>query len=189
MPTLPHGPFIRADYLKTVPAAHRAIADLLCDALERVFGRGAATLYAGFPVVVREGEWFGGFAIRKSGPVAYCCSPGAKAKHGKALAPFMQGKSCVAVKAIAPGRSKALPGGATTDEIVSLVERAWRTTKTEGGMMSKAERTKRERAKAAANAPPRKPAARARRTPPAKPGAGASAMPTSKRAPRSAARR
>lgn len=189
MPTLPHGPFVRDDYLKSVPPGHREIARRLCDALERAFGRGAATLYAGFPVVMRDGEWFGGFAIRKSGPVAYCCSPGAMAKHGKALAPFMQGKSCIAVKAIAPGRSKALPAGATLDDVVVLVERAWRTTKTAGGMMSKTERTKRERAKAAAKAPPRKPAACSGRKAAAKPRAGSSAMPTSKRAPRSATRR
>ena len=162
MPTLPHGPFVRADYLKGVPRGHLEIAKRLCDALERAFGRGTATLYGGFPVVMRDGEWFGGFAIRKSGPVAYCCSPGAMAKHGKELAPFMQGKSCIAVKAIAPGRSKALPAGATLDEVVSLVERAWRTTKTAGGMMSKTERARRERMKAAAGTPTRKTAAGAR---------------------------
>jgi hypothetical protein len=77
--------------------------------------------------------------------VAYCCDHAAIAKHAAALKPFLSGKSCIKVKAIAAGKSRALPAGATLDEVVLLVERVWRTAAKGEGSMSKADRAKRDR--------------------------------------------
>jgi len=145
MPTAPHAPFARAAYLRTVAAKDRALAGRLCDALERAFGAGTIALYSGFPVVMRDGAWFGGFAVRATGTMAYCCDHAAIAKHAAALKPFLSGKSCIKVKALAPGKSRALPAGATLDEVVLLVERVWRTAAKGEGSMSKADRAKRDR--------------------------------------------
>lgn len=145
MPTAPHAPFVRAAYLRTVAAKHRALAERLCDALERAFGAGTIALYSGFPVVMRDGAWFGGFAVRATGTTAYCCDHAAIAKHAAELKPFLSGKSCIKVKAVGAGKSRALPEGATLDEVVLLVERVWRTAAKGEGSMSKADRAKRDR--------------------------------------------
>jgi len=145
MPTAPHAPFARAAYLRTVAAKDRALVGRLCDALERAFGAGTIALYSGFPVVMRDDAWFGGFAVRATGTMAHCCDHAAIAKRAAALKPFLSGKSCIKVKALAPGKSRALPAGATLDEVVLLVERVWRTAAKGEGSMSKADRAKRDR--------------------------------------------
>jgi hypothetical protein len=129
----------RAEYLKTVPAVDRALAGRLCVLLEAAFDPREIAVYSGFPIVVRDMEWIAGFAMRKSGPVAYCCSPATLAAMGSELKPYMSGKSCVAVK---PRR------GETIETVLALVGRAFAMASRGGGVISQADAKKRERMRA-----------------------------------------
>lgn len=133
-------PYTRATYLKSVSDADRALATRLCELLEAAFDVKDIAIYAGFPIVVRDMEWIAGFAMRKSGPVAYCCSPATLAELGAELKPYMSGKSCVAVK---PRR------GETIDDVLALVARAFKVASAHGGMISKTDAKKREKLRAA----------------------------------------
>lgn len=130
----------RAAYLATVPAKQRALAEQLCDLLEASFPASDIQIYGGFPIVVRDMEWIAGFAMRAGGPVAYCCSPATLAAMGDELKPYMSGKSCIAVKA---------RKGERIDDVLALVGRAFRTASRAGGMISKTDARKRERARRA----------------------------------------
>ncbi len=132
-------PYTRATYLKSVSDADRALATRLCELLEAAFDVKDIAIYAGFPIVVRDMEWIAGFAMRKSGPVAYCCSPATLAELGAELKPYMSGKSCVAVK---PRR------GETIDDVLELVARAFKVASAHGGMISKTDAKKREKLRA-----------------------------------------
>jgi hypothetical protein len=129
-------PYVRKAWLQTLPAEHRAIAATLCDLLEAAFDPADITLYSGFPIVVRNGEWTAGFAMRSKGPVAYCCSPKALAAMRAELAPLMSGKSCIAVRA-----TKHL----SLDQVLDLVGRTFCEASKHGGMIAKAEAKKRGR--------------------------------------------
>lgn len=133
-------PYTRATFLKSVSDADRALATRLCELLEAAFDVKDIAIYAGFPIVVRDMEWIAGFAMRKSGPVAYCCSPATLAELGTELKPYMSGKSCVAVK---PRR------GETMDDVLALVARAFKLASAHGGMISKTDAKKREKLRAA----------------------------------------
>ena len=63
-------PYARTAFLKTVAAADRPLAERLCALLEASFAVRDIAVYSGFPIVVRDGEWTAGFAMRKAGPVA-----------------------------------------------------------------------------------------------------------------------
>lgn len=132
-------PYVRAAYLKSVSDADRALAARLCELLEAAFDVTDIAIYAGFPIVVRDMEWIAGFAMRKSGPVAYCCSPATLAELGAELKPYMSGKSCVAVK---PRR------GETIDDVLALIARAFKVASAHGGMISKTDAKKREKLRA-----------------------------------------
>jgi len=132
-------PYVRAAYLKSVSDADRALAARLCELLEAAFDVTDIAIYAGFPIVVRDMEWIAGFAMRKSGPVAYCCSPATLAELGTELKPYMSGKSCVAVK---PRR------GETIDDVLALIARAFKVASAHGGMISKTDAKKREKLRA-----------------------------------------
>jgi len=132
-------PYVRAAYLKSVSDADRALAARLCELLEAAFDVNDIAIYAGFPIVVRDMEWIAGFAMRKSGPVAYCCSPATLAELGAELKPYMSGKSCVAVK---PRR------GETIDDVLALIARAFKVASAHGGMISKTDAKKREKLRA-----------------------------------------
>jgi hypothetical protein len=132
-------PYTRATYLKSVSDADRALATRLCELLEAAFDVKDIAIYAGFPIVVRDMEWIAGFAMRKSGPVAYCCSPATLAELGAELKPYMSGKSCVAVK---PRR------GETLDDVLALIARAFKVASAHGGMISKTDAKKREKLRA-----------------------------------------
>ncbi len=136
--TPPHAPYSRRTFLALVPASDRALAARLCDLLEAVFPPSEIMLYRGtaMPVVVRDMEWIAGFAMRKAHPVAYCCSPAVRAAMGKELAPYLSGKSCIAVK---PRRGEAI------EVVLDLVDRAFREASRHGGVISKADRTRRDR--------------------------------------------
>lgn len=132
-------PYKRATFLKSVSDADRALATRLCELLEAAFDVKDIVIYAGFPIVVRDMEWIAGFAMRKSGPVAYCCSPATLAELGAELKPYMSGKSCVAVK---PRR------GETIDDVLALVARAFKVASVHGGVISKTDAKKREKLRA-----------------------------------------
>lgn len=136
-------PYTRATYLKSVSDADRALATRLCELLEAAFDVKDIAIYAGFPIVVRDMEWIAGFAMRKSGPIAYCCSPATLAELGAELKPYMSGKSCVAVK---PRR------GETMDDVLALIARAFKVASAHGGMISKTDAKKREKMREAAGA-------------------------------------
>jgi hypothetical protein len=129
----------RAEYLKTVSEKDRALAERLCALLEAAFDPREIAIYSGFPIVVRDMEWIAGFAMRKSGPVAYCCSPATLAAMGSELEPYMSGKSCVGVK---PRR------GETIESVLALVGRAFAMASRGGGVISQADAKKRERMRA-----------------------------------------
>lgn len=134
--TLPKAPFNRAAFLKTVPAPDRPVAARLCDALERAYGKDEIILYSTFPVVIRDGEWYGGFAMRASGPMAYCCCAGARAKYSAEMKPFMSGKGCMKIKATKT---------ATVDDAIALVERVWIESAKGPGCISKGDAAERDR--------------------------------------------
>ena len=133
-------PYDRSRFLAGVAAGDRALAERLCDLLEAAFEAKDIAIYAGFPIVVRDMEWIAGFAMRKSGPVAYCCSPATLAAMGDELKPYMSGKSCIAVKA---------RKGERIDDVLELVGRAFLAASRTGGMISKTDARKRERARRA----------------------------------------
>ena len=117
------------------------MAKRLCELLESAFDGKDIQVYAGFPIVVRDMEWIAGFAMRASGPVAYCCSPATLAEMGAELKPYMSGKSCIAVK---PRKGESI------EEVLGLVGRAFQQASKSGGMISKTDLRKRDRARAEA---------------------------------------
>lgn len=137
-------PYRRKDYLATVPAQRRAVAGRLCELLEDAYPVSMIQLYRGFPIVVRDGEWMAGFAMRAKGPTIYCCSPHVMAVMGEELAPLLVGKACLELRP---------KGGLTLEDALELVGRAFRTSRQGAGSIS--ETDKRKRARAA-----KKPAAR-----------------------------
>ena len=131
-------PYDRGRFLAGVAAGDRALAGRLCDLLEAAFEAKDIAIYAGFPIVVRDMEWIAGFAMRASGPVAYCCSPATLAEMGDELKPYMSGKSCIAVK---PRKGESM------DDVLALIGRAFKTASRHGGMISKTDARKREAAR------------------------------------------
>lgn len=138
----------RKAFLATVPTAHVAIATKLCNLLEAYFEERDITLYSGFPIVIRDGEWTAGFAIRGKGPIVYCCSPKTLAVMGRELAPLMSGKSCIHLRPVQ---------GITMEQALALVAKAFGLAAQHGGMISKADAQKREAARKRAAAGPAKP--------------------------------
>jgi len=128
-------PYRRAAFLASVDPERRPMAERLCDLLESAFEAKDIQVYAGFPIVVRDMEWIAGFAMRASGPVAYCCSPATLAEMGAELRPYMSGKSCIAVK---PRKGESI------DAVLALVGRAFKAASSYGGMISKADLKQRE---------------------------------------------
>jgi len=142
-PASKFSPYRRAEFLQSVAAKDRAMAERLCDLLEAAFAPADIQIYSGFPIVVRDMEWIAGFAMRASGPVAYCCSAGTLAEMGAELTPYMSGKSCVAVK---PRK------GESVEVVLALVARAFEAASRHGGMISKTDLRKREAARQKASA-------------------------------------
>lgn len=140
-PASNYSKYTRTSYLSTVPAEHRAIALQLCRLLEATFSRKDILLYSGFPIVMRDMEWTAGLSVRKSGPIAYCCSPGALKEMSRELKPFMVGKHCIGVKA---------KGGASVEDVLKLVAKAYRLASHHGGMICKADARAREKLRAKA---------------------------------------
>jgi hypothetical protein len=140
-------PYRRKDYLASVPADHRATAERLCALLEDAYPVSSIQLYRGFPIVVRDGEWTAGFAMRAKCPMIYCCSPHVLAEMGEELKPLMAGKSCMELRA---------KGGLTLEEAFELVGRAFQISRGGPGQISETDKRKRERAKAAAQPAARK---------------------------------
>jgi hypothetical protein len=128
-------PYRRRAYLATVAEKDRATARRLCDLLEQAFPKKAIALYRGFPVVVRDGEWLAGFAMRKRAPMLYCCSPHTLKKMGKELKPLMSGKSCFELRA---------KGGLSLEDGFELVGRVFREAAKGSGMISATDRRKRD---------------------------------------------
>lgn len=173
-------PYDRAAYLATIGAADRPLAKRLCEALERAYGVRDVVLYAGFPVVIRDGEWFGGFAMRAKGPIAYLCGPAGKA--AKELDPLRTGKSCIGVRA-----TKELP----LETVLARIEAVWKASASGPGVISKGAAKARDRARAKAPAA-KSPATKAAPAPKARPAAKKKASATKKpaaKAPASRARR
>jgi len=135
-------PYQRSRFLATVAEADRALACRLCALLEAAFDVRDIAIYSGFPIVVRDMEWIAGFAMRKNGPIAYCCSPATLTAMGAELKPYMSGKSCIAVK---PRK------GESTDDVLALVGRAFQQASRSGGMICNTDRRKRNRARAGAS--------------------------------------
>lgn len=133
------GPYKRKDYLASVPAARRATAERLCKLLEDAYPVAQIRLYRGFPIVVRDGEWMAGFAMRAKCPTIYCCSPHTLAVLGEELKPLMVGKSCLELRA---------KGGVTLEQAFELIGRAFRVSREGAGQISETDRRKRARAKA-----------------------------------------
>lgn len=159
-PASKFAPYDRRAFLAAQPAAGRALAQRLCDLLESAFASKDISIYAGFPIVVRDMEWIAGFAMRAAGPVAYCCSPATLAAMGAELKPYMSGKSCVAVK---PRKGESI------DVVLELVGRAFALASRHGGMISQRDAKLRERQRTLAErssdaAKPQKPAATANRS-------------------------
>jgi hypothetical protein len=131
-------PYRRSTFLATVEGPGRALAEKLCTMLEQSFDSKDIQIYSGFPIVVRDMEWIAGFAMRASGPVAYCCSPATLAEMGAELKPYMSGKSCIAMK---PRKGESM------DDVLAWVGRAFKTASRHGGMISKTDARKRETAR------------------------------------------
>ncbi len=140
-PASKFAPYTRKGFLATVAEPDRALATKLCVLLEAAFPVADISIYSGFPIVVRDMEWIAGFAMRSKGPIAYCCSPATMTAMGRELAPYLSGKSCVAVK---PRK------GETIEVVLALVARAFQEASRHGGMICKADLKKRERLRAAA---------------------------------------
>jgi hypothetical protein len=141
MPSAPRlAAYDRKSYLATVAVADRPLAERLCRMLEKVFpGKGAISMYGGFPVAMRDGEWLAGFAMRKRAPMIYLCSPAVHAELGDELKPFMGGKSCLELRP---------RGGVDLAALLKVVERAFRVAARSPGLISKADRRKRDAARA-----------------------------------------
>lgn len=138
----------RKAFLATVPAAHAAVATKLCNLLEAFFEERDIAIYSGFPIVIRDGEWTAGFAIRSKGPIVYCCSPKTLAVMGRELAPLMSGKSCIHLRPVP---------GITMEQALALVAKAFGLAAQHGGMISKADAKQRDAARKRAAAGPAKP--------------------------------
>lgn len=134
------GPYRRHAYLATVPVAQRGTAERLCKLLEQAYPVSAIQIYRGFPIVVRDGEWLAGFAMRARSPMVYCCAPRVLDVMGAELKPLMSGKSCLELRA---------KGGLTLEQAFELVGRAFRLSREGAGRISQAERKERERKRAA----------------------------------------
>jgi hypothetical protein len=143
-------PYDRRAYLGTVAAKDRPTAERLCALLEQVFPAKDIVLYTGFPIVVRDGEWLAGFAMRKKCPMIYCCSPRTLEAMGRELAPLMTGRACLELRA---------KGGLTIEDAFDLVGRAFAMAATGPGMISEADRRRRDVVKRASPAPTMKRAA------------------------------
>lgn len=141
------GPYRRKDYLATVPADRRATAERLCELLEQAYPVSSIQLYRGFPIVVRDGEWMAGFAMRAKCPTVYCCSPHVLSEMGEELKPLMVGRSCLELRA---------KGGLTLEDALELIGRAFRTSRRGPGRISETDKRKRERARATAQPAARK---------------------------------
>lgn len=137
-------PYRRKDYLATVPARDRATAARLCDLLERAFPVSMIQLYRGFPIVVRDGEWMAGFAMRAKCPMVYCCSAHVLEVMGDELQPLMAGRSCLELRA---------KRGVTLEQAFELVGRAFRVSRQGAGSISETDRRLRDKARAAAARP------------------------------------
>lgn len=133
-------PYRRKDYLAGVPAARRATAERLCQLLEAAYPVSQIQLYRGFPIVVRDGEWLAGFAMRAKHPMVYCCAPHVLEEMGAELQPLMSGKSCLELRA---------KGGLSLEQAFELVGRAFRLSREGAGSISETERRKRARKRAA----------------------------------------
>lgn len=133
----------RKDYLATVPSGQRATAERLCRLLEQAYPVSQIRLYRGFPIVVRDGEWMAGFAMRARSPMVYCCAPHVLDAMGAELRPLMWGKSCLELRA---------KGGLTLEQAFELVGRAFRLSREGAGRISEGDRRKRERSRAAKTA-------------------------------------
>lgn len=131
----------RSAYIATVKERDRSVALRLCRLFEAIFPAKERHLYSGMPVAIRDMEWLAGFAMRASHPVAYCCSPGAMKELKAELAPYLSGKSCIAVK---PRRGESLDG------VLELVGRAFRAASRHGGMISKVDARARVRSRGGA---------------------------------------
>jgi hypothetical protein len=108
--------------------------------LEKVFpGKSAISLYGGFPVAMRDGEWLAGFAMRKRVPIVYLCAPAVQVELGAELKPFMSGKSCLELRP---------RGGVDLAGLLTLVERGFRIAARSPGLIAKADRRKRDAARA-----------------------------------------
>ena len=137
----------RKAYLATVPPQDRALAERLCRLLERTFpGKSAISLYGGFPVAMRDGEWLAGFAMRSRAPVVYLCAPAVHVELGAELKPFMSGKSCLELRP---------RGEVDLEALLALVARAYRVAARSPGLISKADARKRDAARARRIAPSR----------------------------------
>jgi len=143
-------PYSRKAYLATVAPKDRGAAERLCKLLEAAYPKKEISLYSGFPVVVRDGEWLAGFAMRAKCPMIYVCSPHTLSVMGKELKPLMAGKACLELRA---------KGGVSLEDAYALVERAFLVSREGPGMISETDRRRRERARA--SKPARRPARKA----------------------------
>jgi hypothetical protein len=149
-------PYDRTSYLDTVAAKDRALAERLCRMLEKVFpGKSAISLYGGFPVAMRDGEWLAGFAMRAKAPMIYLCAPAVQDRMGAELKPFMRGRSCLELRP---------RGGVDLAALLDLVERAFRIAARSPGLISKTDAKRRDAARKAGAGSRRKSAAAASRT-------------------------
>lgn len=125
----------RKAYLASVPEQKRATAERLCKLLEAAYPVSEIVIYSGFPVVVRDGEWRAGFAMRARCPMIYCCSPHTLKKMGRELAPLLSGKSCLELRA---------KGGVSLEEAFDLVRRAFLESTKGPGSISQTDRRRRD---------------------------------------------
>lgn len=137
------GPYKRKDYLATLPAAQRATAERLCTLLEDAYPVSLIRLYRGFPIVVRDGEWMAGFAMRAKGPMIYCCSSHVLDVMGDELEPLKSGVSCLELRA---------KGDLSLEQAFERIGRAFRVSREAAGQISETDRRKRERAAPTAGA-------------------------------------
>src|SRR4029434_8659126 len=105
-------PYRRKAYLAGVPADRRATAERLCELLEDAYPVSMIQLYRGFPIVVRDGDWMAGFAMRAKCPTIYCCSPHVMEVMGEELRPLLVGKACLELRA---------KGGLSLEQALELV--------------------------------------------------------------------
>ena len=137
-------PYKRKAYLASVSAKDRPTAERLCKLLEEAYPPSEIVIYSGFPVVVRDGEWLAGFAMRAKCPMIYCCSPHTLQKMGKELKPLMAGKSCLELRA---------KGGVSLEQAYELVRRAFIESTKGPGSISETDRRRRDAARRKAALP------------------------------------